>query len=86
LVQEGIQEALGKKVIKLRVVDKLKNDRYNAATFEDGILYLEVGRSAPVTTFRGLTSWTRQPPSIGMLTLATSGIHFSIFFKCLDWM
>lgn len=42
MIQEGIQESLSEKIVKLRVVDKIKNGYYNGTAFEDGILYLEV--------------------------------------------
>ncbi|MCJ1475706.1 hypothetical protein MMC13_004369 [Lambiella insularis] len=42
MVQEGIQEALSKGEISLRLVDKLVNRTYNEVIFEDGILYIHV--------------------------------------------
>ncbi|KAJ3570559.1 hypothetical protein NP233_g4323 [Leucocoprinus birnbaumii] len=41
MVQEAIRESLSEKIIKLRVVDKVKNGYYCGVAFQDGVLYLE---------------------------------------------
>jgi hypothetical protein len=44
MLQEGLLEALEKKEIAIRVVDKLTDEKatYNGCTIEDGVLYIEV--------------------------------------------
>ncbi|KAI0397975.1 hypothetical protein F5Y17DRAFT_256931 [Xylariaceae sp. FL0594] len=41
LLQEGLNEAVDKGEIVLRIVDNLKNGTYNEAVIEDGVLYLQ---------------------------------------------
>jgi hypothetical protein len=43
MLQEGLLEALEKKEIAIRVVDKLTDDKstYNGCTIDDGVLYIE---------------------------------------------
>jgi hypothetical protein len=44
MLQEGLLEALEKKEVAIRVVDKLTDDKatYNGCTVEEGVLYIEV--------------------------------------------
>ncbi|KAL8693453.1 MAG: hypothetical protein Q9218_001724 [Villophora microphyllina] len=41
MVQEGIQEAVEKNQIALRIVDKLDKGRYNECAVENGVLYIQ---------------------------------------------
>ncbi len=79
MLQEGLLEALEKKEITIRVVDKLTDDKntYNGCAIEDGVLYIEV--SFPFVSARLIVA--RLFPIIGRSTPAMPATSCWTFCK-----
>jgi hypothetical protein len=79
MLQEGLLEALEKKEIVIRVVDKLADEKatYNGCTIEDGVLYIEVG----IPFRRVAANLSRLSRTTGRPTLATLATSCWTFCK-----